>query len=62
VVAGRRTCRSAPLRAISSWAFAVLRPQLSLAGSQKYSGCQSKAAQFERPGPLLQARSYKRSV
>ena len=33
---------------------AVWRPLLSLAGSQKYSRCQSKTAQFDKPGPLLQ--------
>jgi hypothetical protein len=33
--------------------FAVWRPPLSLAGSQKYSGCQSNAAQSDRMGPLL---------
>jgi hypothetical protein len=40
-------------------AFAVLRPLLSLARSQKYSECRSKAAQFDRVGALLQVATLK---
>jgi hypothetical protein len=38
--------------AISFIALAVSRPLLSLAGSQKCSGRQSKTAQSDKPGPL----------
>jgi hypothetical protein len=50
------------MRAISSAAFAVLRPLLSLAGSQKYSECQSTTAQFDRMGPLPQVSYPNRSL